>query len=262
MSSCKYYQKPYWLDYNNGSSFTAKLIYTFILLIGISLLIFEINIERNLAVCTVAIPNVLKWSLRIFQMIAVGMIVIPIFFFFIDYSATFKTDTKFPYMLIGLSLLSIMAIVMLILAIIIQSNYAQLNCPNLQPFSAYLWVPIIIFLCASSFLTVYRFKSISKVNIEKRDVNWINVRGNSALVETIGKKQAKQCDITLEDGAASTALQHYIDKKKQEVNANANVFTRWFTTPNLNLPKGQIPNIPKMFEDLKYDLDNQGQKKK
>lgn len=250
--SCPLILKADWLEYSNGSAILSKIVYVALALAGIALFAFELNIESKLN-ATCSNSDSLKLMLRILQIIAILLIVLPIIFFFLDYASTGLSFVP-PWMVnAGIGFTAIISLIVVILIAAIQIEIGK-KCPGAFPVQ--IWIPGALVALASFAITIYRWRSTSSIKIPKHNVNWQQVSQNARLIESIGKKQARQCGIKLEQGASVASLQFYLKQRQQEFNNSTNAFSRLFKRPD-QLPKDKIPNIIKMYTRFEDDFNSQ-----
>ena len=246
MSSCQLLTQNDWLE--NRSSSGSKMVYVMIIVIGISLLTFQIIIEKSCLTPSIALSRMH----RLLQIASIITIVVPAALLVVDFAGMNNNNVaKFPTVLI--SIVSLASISLLIVGLLAGIEIEHKKCSTVE-FPVYAWIPVCLLVLLTISMSVYRYKSNSKISIPKQQIDWSKVKQNAKLIESIGQKQARACGIEIEQGASILALKHYISNRDKEFRSQTNPFTRLFKRPD-TLPKDRIPNIIKMYNQLEEDFN-------
>lgn len=258
--SCPLLTQNDWLE--NRSSSGSKIVYILIVVIGISLLSFQLFMEKS---CKNIDNKSLKRMFRLLQISSIITIIVPLVLLLvgwnmpqenlsqIDWFSPNRQPPRFPIVFVSLVFLSLLSLLIAGLVTGIQIELSKSSCNS--PYFKYVWIPVGILIILTIGIGIYRYKSNTRISIPKEQVDWTNVRSNINLLESIGRKQARECGASIPEGGSTVAFKNYLNNRDKEFRQNTNAFTRLFKKPQA-LPKDRIPNIYKMYHQLEQEINS------
>ena len=173
------------------------------------------------------------------------MIGISVCFFIFNYNSTHSgTGQKYQLVNIGAIILVVLAAIVGLLVILIQSELGSASCQTLA-YQSLIWVPTaLLFLLAIGF-AYYRYKNKNTVELKKNDdVNWLL---DEARLNFVAKQQFDQCgykEVLDNNPKLPLALLRNFASKTDDRNILSKLVS------SRKLPKDKIPNLVKMFEEF------------
>ena len=253
--SCSVILQNDWLEYENGLSVWSKIASVMIILIGSTLLYYQIKIEKS---TSAASPSVaLTRMLKILQSLCAVIIVLPIFFLFLSFVPTTNT-APFPIIFSGAIVMCAIALTIVALIAGIQIEIGKMNIS----FPTFVWLPASLLAAASTLFLIYRYRSRENINIPKQRVSWTNIRQNGELIEAIGRKQSMSCGITIPEGQSVDALVYHIQQRNEEHDKKS-FFSRIFKSKSDDeiVHPDKLPNIMKMYANMMQDAEEEEERK-
>ena len=255
--SCSVILQNDWLEYENGLSVWSKIASVMIILIGSTLLYYQIKIEKSTSSASLKPSVALTRMLKILQSLCAVIIVLPIFFLFLSFVPTTNT-APFPIIFSGSIVMCAIALTIVALIAGIQIEIGKMNIS----FPTFVWLPASLLAAASTLFLIYRYRSRENINIPKQRVSWTNIRQNGELIEAIGRKQSMSCGITIPEGQSVDALVYHIQQKNEE-HGKKSFFSRIFKSKSDDeiVHPDKLPNIMKMYANMMQDAEEEEERK-
>lgn len=254
-SKCYLLNQNDWLEYENASSSTVKIILGLVAILGIAILTFTIQMDIKLKTYKPSM-DVINMFKILYTLCAV-MICVPIVLIVLDMNVNYKKPTNIPYVMIGIVALTCLSIIILSIVVALQIQMQKIGTPSrntataVNLFNISIWIPVGLLMALNAGLLIYKFKTANNIDIAKRRIDWTNPREVEPFLRQVAQKQYAKCNVAYGEDVSEEipilAFANYVEQRKLHALKTGGRIPK--------LPSDMIPNLPKMEWQLNNDVE-------